>query len=106
MAAGSEGLRLRRPRLGTSAGHERYDFSPRYSHAGLLVQGAVAGLGVGLVQYALAAEDIRGGRLRICAGASLPSRYGYRFRCSPARRGEAKVRWFETWIRAELAKLR
>jgi len=71
-----------------------YDFSRRYSHAGLLVQAAVAGLGVGLVQSALAAEDIAAGRLRLCERAMLPSRYGYRLRCSPERRGQAKVRWF------------
>lgn len=83
-----------------------HDFSRRYSHSGLLVQAAVAGLGVALVQYALAVEDIARGRLRVCDRDGLPSRYGYRLRCSPERRHQDKVQWFEAWLRAELTKNR
>lgn len=84
---------------------KRHDFSRSYSHAGLLVQAAVAGLGVALVPYSLAHVDITHGRLRLCPCTPLVSGYGYRLLCSPDKREMAKVTWFGAWIRAELAAM-
>ncbi|HEY8875961.1 MAG TPA: LysR substrate-binding domain-containing protein [Roseateles sp.] len=81
------------------------DFSRAYSHAGLLVQAAVAGLGVGLVPYALAAEDLARGRLVRADCPPLPSAYGYRLLRSTARAGAPAVDAFEAWLRTEFAQL-
>ncbi len=78
------------------------DFSRSYNNAGILVQAAVAGLGVALLPYALACEDIAQGRLRLAPVAPLASDHGYRLLCSADRRAMAKVAWFSAWIRAEL----
>jgi LysR family glycine cleavage system transcriptional activator len=83
----------------------RADFSRSYSHGGLLVQGAVAGLGVALAPYSLAHEDLVHGRLRRCDCAPLASAYGYRLLCSPDKRALTKVAWFTAWMRAELAAM-
>jgi len=95
-------LWLRLLDVNRASGRHR-DFSRSYSSAGLLVQAAVAGLGVALVPYALAYEDIAHDRLRRCACTPLASEYGYRLLCSSAKRDMAKVQWFTAWIRAELA---
>lgn len=79
-----------------------FDFSHRYSHAGLLVQAAVAGHGVALVPYSLACEDIRAGRLSLCACMPLASPWGYRLLCSGDQRTQPKVDAFTTWIRGEV----
>ncbi|HEY0662776.1 MAG TPA: LysR substrate-binding domain-containing protein [Lysobacter sp.] len=84
---------------------QHYDFSRSYSHAGLLVQAAVAGLGVALVQYSLAYEDIRKNRLVVCPSQSLVPTYCYRLLCSNEKREIAKVRHFAEWIRAEVADM-
>jgi len=81
----------------------RADLARGYSHAGLLVQAAVAGLGVALVPHTLAHEDLAHGRLVMGACTPLPSAYGYRVLSSPDKRTLAKVQWFTDWISAELA---
>jgi LysR family glycine cleavage system transcriptional activator len=83
----------------------RARFARSYSHGGLLVQAAVAGLGVALAPYALAHEDIEQGRLRLCPCTPLASAYCYRLLCSPDRRGLAKVQAFAAWVRGELAAM-
>lgn len=80
----------------------RADLARSYSHNGLLVQAAVAGLGVALVPHTLADEDITHGRLVMAACRPLASAYGYRVLSSPDKRALAKVRGFTDWIAAEL----
>jgi LysR family glycine cleavage system transcriptional activator len=91
------------------AGHRldarRANFARSYSHGGLLVQAAVAGLGVALVPHTLADEDLAHGRLVLAACKSLASAYGYRVLSSPDKRSLAKVRGFTDWIATELAGL-
>jgi LysR family glycine cleavage system transcriptional activator len=81
----------------------RRDLSRGYSHAGLVVQAAVAGLGVGLAPYALACDDLAAGRLRLSRCPPVASAYGYRLIVGPHQRALMKVRWFEAWLRDELA---
>lgn len=87
------------------AGRRHLDLSRAYSHGGLLVQAAVAGLGVGLVPFALAAEDLAQGRLVRADCAPLPSAYGYRLLRGAARRDSPAVDAFEAWMRAEFGRL-
>jgi len=83
----------------------RYDFSARFSHAGLVVQAAVAGQGVALVPYAIAHAELAAGRLRLGPCKPLVSPFGYRIMCAPAKAGLAKVRWFEDWLRQEVSAM-
>lgn len=83
----------------------RLDFSQNYSHAGLVVQSAVAGLGVALVPFSLACEDIAQGRLVACVCLPLPARYGYRLLCSERKRTMPKVQHFSAWLHAEVASM-
>jgi len=87
------------------AARRHLDFSRTYSHGGLLVQAAVAGLGVGLVPFALAAEDLAQGRLLLASCLPLPSAYGYQLLRGTARSGAPAVDAFEAWIRAEFGRL-
>jgi LysR family transcriptional regulator, glycine cleavage system transcriptional activator len=73
------------------ASRRHLDFSRACSHGGLLVQAAVAGLGVALVPYALAAEDLAQRRLVRADCAPLASAWGYRLLRSPARAGAPAV---------------
>jgi len=81
----------------------RANFARSYSHGGLLVQAAVAGLGVALVPHTLADEDLIHGRLVMATCKPLASAYGYRVLSSPDKRALAKVRAFTDWIASELA---
>ncbi|MBW8845781.1 MAG: LysR family transcriptional regulator [Burkholderiales bacterium] len=87
------------------ASRRHLDFSRACSHGGLLVQAAVAGLGVGLVPFALAAEDLAHGRLVRADCAPLPSAYGYRLLRGAARSSAPAVKVFEAWIQAEFEQL-
>ncbi|MDR7268944.1 LysR family glycine cleavage system transcriptional activator [Pelomonas saccharophila] len=87
------------------AARRHLDFSRAYSHGGLLVQAATAGLGVGLVPFALAAEDLAQGRLVRADCPPLASAYGYRLLRGSARSDAPAVDAFEAWIRAEFGRL-
>lgn len=77
------------------------NLSRRYSHAGLLVQAAVAGLGVALVPFSLAYEDLERGHLAPCPCKPASATHGYRLVCHPSRRAARKVSAFSDWIREE-----
>ena len=74
----------------------RFDFARNYSHAGLLVQAAVAGHGVALVPFSLAGDDIAAGRLHIAPLQPLPSGACYRL-LREDRPGLTRLDHFETW---------
>ncbi|WP_342028137.1 LysR substrate-binding domain-containing protein [Devosia psychrophila] len=82
-----------------------YDFSRSFSHAGLLVQAAVAGHGVALAPYALAYEDLSQGRLVTCPCIPLASHYGYRLVFDERKLDTLKIRAFVDWIEAETADM-
>jgi LysR family glycine cleavage system transcriptional activator len=81
----------------------RHDFARGYSHGGLLVQAAVAGLGLALVPLALAGEDIAQGRLQRVPSRALQAGYDYRLHCAEAARELPRVGTFIDWLREEAA---
>jgi len=82
-----------------------YDFSRAYSHWGVLVQAAVAGLGVALVPFGIAFQDIASGALRQIPCRSVPFANGYRFLANPHKEHMLKVRRFREWMVAEMAAM-
>ena len=91
---------------GLQANHlpvRRDDFARGSSHGGLLVQAAVAGLGLALVPLALAGEDIAQGRLQRVPSRALPAGYGYRLHYADAARELPRVVAFIDWLRVEAA---
>lgn len=81
----------------------RYDFARGYSHGGLLVQAAVAGLGLALVPLVLASEDLDRGRLQWVPSRALQAGYSYRLHCADAARELPRVIAFTHWLREEVA---
>ncbi len=84
-------------------GGRRLDFAQGFSHAGLLVQAAVAGHGVALAPLSLASEDLAQGRLRWLRGLQLPWDYGYALLQAPGAGRLPRVRAMADWLREEFA---
>ncbi|MBI3727048.1 MAG: LysR family transcriptional regulator [Burkholderiales bacterium] len=80
-----------------------HDFAQNYSHAGLLVQAAVAAQGVALLPAAIACEDIQQGRLHVLPAAGLSSRYCYRIVTASNR--AVKVDNFVIWLHDEMTQM-
>lgn len=80
-----------------------HDFAQNYSHAGLLVQAAVAAQGVALLPVAIACEDMQQGRLHTLRTAQLSSRYCYRIVTASSR--AAKVDNFVNWLHDEMTAM-
>ncbi|MFZ6745561.1 LysR substrate-binding domain-containing protein [Undibacterium sp. JH2W] len=80
-----------------------HDFAQNYSHAGLLVQAAVAAQGVALLPASIAYEDLQQGRLLRLADTQLSSRYCYRIVTAPSR--SVKVSHFIDWLHAEMGHM-
>ncbi len=80
----------------------KYDFSRGYSHWGVLAQAAVAGQGIALVVYGIAAQDILKGSLRQINCRSAPFGSGYRFLVNPRKEKMPKVQRFRAWLVAEM----
>lgn len=76
--------------------NRRFDFARNYSHAGLLVQAAVAGHGVALVPFSLACNDIADGRLITAPLRPLHSGNSYRL-LKDNLRTLPRVDEFEDW---------
>jgi LysR family glycine cleavage system transcriptional activator len=83
----------------------RSRFGRSYSHGGILVQAAVAGLGVALAPYPLAYEDLERGNL--VAADCMPLDSGIRYRLIYGRnRGNVrKIQLFRAWMTEEMAAL-
>ncbi|MES2325282.1 MAG: LysR substrate-binding domain-containing protein [Pseudomonadota bacterium] len=84
----------------------KYDFSRGYSHWGVLAQAAVAGQGIALVAYGIAAQDILKGSLRRINCRSAPFGSGYRFMVNPRKENMPKVQRFRAWLVAEMDDMR
>jgi LysR family glycine cleavage system transcriptional activator len=91
---GREGLDASRSRFGRS-----------YSHGGILVQAAVAGLGVALAPYPLAYEDLERGNLIAADCAPLDSGIRYRLIYGRNRGTVRKICLFRDWMAEEMAAL-
>jgi LysR family glycine cleavage system transcriptional activator len=89
-----EGLDAARSRLGRN-----------YSHGGILVQAAVAGLGVALAPYPLAYEDLERGNLIAADCAPLESGIRYRLIYGRNRGSVRKIQLFRAWMTEEMAAL-
>ncbi len=83
----------------------KYDFSRGYSHWGVLAQAAVAGQGIALVAYGIAAQDILKGSLRQINCRSAPFGSGYRFLVNPRKETMPKVQRFRAWLVAEMSDM-
>ncbi len=81
-----------------------HDFAQNYSHAGLLVQAAVAAQGVALLPAAIACEDIQQGRLHVLPAAGLSSRYCYRI--VTVGNNALKVSHFINWLHDEMTAMK
>ncbi len=82
-------------------GGAHLDFSRSFSHAGLLVQAAVAGQGLALVPFALAQDDLARGALLRVPCAPLVGEYGYGLHVGAARADTPAVQALVHWLQAE-----
>jgi LysR family glycine cleavage system transcriptional activator len=80
-------------------------FGRNYSHGGILVQAAVAGLGVALAPYPLTYEDLERGNLVAADCAPLTSGIRYRLIYGRNRDDVRKIQLFRAWIAEEMAAL-
>ena len=83
----------------------KYDFSRGYSHWGVLAQAAVAGQGIALVAYGIAAQDILKGSLKQINCRSAPFGSGYRFLVNPRKEKMPKVQRFRAWLVSEMSDM-
>jgi LysR family glycine cleavage system transcriptional activator len=83
----------------------KYDFSRGYSHWGVLAQAAVAGQGIALVAFGIAAQDILKGSLRQINCRSAPFGSGYRFLVNPSKVKMQKVQRFRAWLDKEMGDM-
>jgi len=86
-------------REGQDEAHAR--FGRNFSHGGILVQAAVAGLGVALAPYALAYEDLERGNLIAADCAPMESGFRYRLIYGQNRGEVRKIQLFRAWIAEE-----
>jgi len=83
----------------------KYDFSRGYSHWGVLAQAAVAGQGIALVAFGIAAQDLIKGSLRRIDCRSPPFGSGYRFLVNRSKENMPKVQRFRAWLVAEMKEM-
>src|SRR5579859_309798 len=83
----------------------RSRFGRSYSHGGILVQAAVAGLGVALAPYPLAYEDLERGNLVAADCAPLDSGIRYRLIYGRNRTNVRKIKLFRDWVAEEMVAL-
>jgi LysR family glycine cleavage system transcriptional activator len=83
----------------------RSRFGRSYSHGGILVQAAVAGLGVALAPYPLTFEDLERGNLIAADCAPIASGVRYRLIYGRNRAELRKIALFRAWIAEEMVGL-
>ncbi|MDE2431153.1 MAG: transcriptional regulator, partial [Burkholderiales bacterium] len=81
---------------------QQYNFSRCYSHAGVLVQAAVAGQGIALVPYTIAFEDVAKGALKLLPCRSAPYDRSYCLLVNRFKEGMPKIAHFRSWIQGEM----
>jgi LysR family transcriptional regulator, glycine cleavage system transcriptional activator len=72
---------------------------PRFNQASMVIESAILGRGVALTKSALAAADIKSGRLVRPFEASLPVDFAYYFVAPKAKLNLPKVVFFRDWLR-------
>ena len=74
----------------------------RFSQADLMLDAAVAGLGVALGRLSLMGEDLATGRLvRLGGLAEIPTRYAYHLVCRPEMGRDWRLERLREWLLAE-----
>ncbi len=74
---------------------------PRFNQASLVIESAILGRGIALTKSALAAEDIKSGRLVRPFEASLAVDFAYYFVAPKAKLNLPKVGFFRDWLREQ-----
>lgn len=76
---------------------------PSFDQTNIVIDAAIAGQGIALARSALAAHDIRTGKLVRLFDVSLPAPYGYFIVCPKATADHSKIARFRDWLVAEAA---
>ncbi|MGE0718865.1 MAG: transcriptional regulator GcvA [Alphaproteobacteria bacterium] len=76
---------------------------PRFSDSSMVIQAAVEGQGVALARSALAAEDLKAGRLVRPFTIDMASDLAYYVVAPPGHADRPKVRAFRDWLKREAA---
>ena len=76
---------------------------PRFTASENVLQAALAGAGVALGRWSLAADDIEAGRLVVPFGPSLTLTPAYYLVTAPVRSGRPEIQAFRDWLLAEVA---
>lgn len=76
---------------------------PRFTASENVLQAALAGAGVALGRWSLAADDIEAGRLVVPFGPSLTLTPAYYLVTAPGRSGRPEIQAFRDWLLAEVA---
>lgn len=79
--------------------------SRRFSQSNMVIQAAIAGMGVALGRDVLAIDDLLSGQLVRPFSPLVPSGYGYYLVCSHKSLQNPKVQYFRDWLLAEAAQL-
>jgi len=80
------------------------DRGPLFNQASMAIDAAVDGQGVALARTALAAWDLRAGRLVRPFALALPAPYAYWIVCPKPTAGLPKISTFRAWLLAEAAE--
>jgi LysR family transcriptional regulator, glycine cleavage system transcriptional activator len=81
-----------------------YQIGQRFSHAGLLIEAAVVGMGVALARLSLVADHLERGALICPLPLSTATAFAYYLVALPEAAGSPKVVLFSQWLQAEAAK--
>lgn len=73
----------------------------RFNDTGLVLNAAVAGLGLALVRTSLIGAELRAGRLVCPLPYAVPTRYAYHFVSLAERQDDPKVRALRNWLSEE-----
>lgn len=77
---------------------EKITIGPSFDQTNIVIDAAIAGQGVALARSALAAHDIRTGKLVRLFDVSLPAPYGYFVVCPKATAAQDKIVRFREWL--------
>lgn len=77
---------------------------PAFQRSNLVIQAAVAGLGVALGRSALVADELASGRLVRPFDISLPAEFAYYVVCPEGGADRPKVKAFRDWLLSEVAR--